>query len=133
VKVTAKRSHYEETKHHALLEKMNPCFGVELLKKLVTSEAYILYEVYAEDSFIGIFLAKLDKLIDGEIELVILHAAAVKAPAMPITSVLNPVFEAVAREHGIRSIRVHSDKKGLDKLLEENNFKFAEAIFRKVI
>ncbi len=129
----AVKSLYSDQNHLALLEKMDPCFGVDLLKKMLLHGAYDLYEVYADEEFVGIFLSKLDRLIDGEIELVILHAAAVDKPAIAMTNILNALFEKVAADRGLKSIRVHSDKKGLNKILEDNNFKFAEAIYRKVL
>lgn len=131
--VTAKRSDYDENKHLALLKKIDPCYGVALLIEKVTSKEFMIFEVYVNDQILGIFLAKVDSLIDNTREFVILNAAAVVDPEVPLTSVLNPVFSAVARQIGLRSIRVHSDKKGLDKLLEENNFIFMESIYRKVL
>lgn len=129
----AQRRPYDEHRHLVLFQKLNLEYGLDLLIEKVKTGTFLIYEVTADNVFVGIFTAKLDRLIDNTPELVILHAAAVADIERPMTSILNPLFESVARENGIKSIRVHSDKKGLDKILEDNNFKFTECIYRKVL
>ena len=131
--VTASRKAYDEEKHRALLEKINPAVGVDTLAGLVQRGLIFLFEVHADGALLGVFLARIDTLLNGEKEFVIVHASAVIKPPIPMTTVLNPVFDKVARDHGLGAVRVHSDKKGLDRILEENGYQFQESVYRKVL
>jgi hypothetical protein len=131
--VTASRKPFNEENHRALLEKINPAVGVETLIGLLHRERITLFEVHADGLLLGIFLARVDTLWNGEKELVIMHASAVIKPPFPMTSVLNPLFDQVARDHGLKAIRVHSDKKGLDRIMEENGYIYQEAVYRKAL
>lgn len=131
--VTASKKAWDEEQHHALLQKVNPAVGVDTLAGLVQRGLISLFEVHADGVLLGIFISRTDRLFNGDSELVIMHAAAVQRPPFPMTSILNPVFDQVAKDHGLRAVRVHSDKKGLDKLLEAHGYEFQEAVYRKVI
>lgn len=133
MKVTASQKAYEEEKHRALLEKLDPVVGVDCLAGRVQRDLITLFEVHADDLLLGIFLARVDTLLNGDRELVILHASAVVKPSVPMTSVLNPLFDQVARDQGLKSVRIHSDKKGLDRIMEQSGYKFQEAIYRKAL
>ena len=133
MKVTASKKAYDPEKHRALLEKINPVVGVDCLSGQVQRGLITLFEVHADDLILGIFLARVDTLLNGDKELVIIHASAVVKPPVPMTSVLNPLFDQVARDREIKSIRIHSDKKGLDKIMENSGYEFQEAVYRKVI
>jgi hypothetical protein len=50
-----------------------------------------------------------------------------------LTSVLPEILEALARSVNINTIRIHSERKGMDKLLDKNGYKFQENIFIKRI
>lgn len=52
---------------------------------------------------------------------------------IPLMSVLDPVFDNLARTANIRSIRIHSEHKGIGKMLEKHNYNFLETIFIKRI
>ncbi len=82
---------------------------------------------------LGIFFARVDTLYTGEKELVILFGVAEKNIKQPLTSVLNPVFDELAKKVNIKTIRIHSERKGIDRLLEKNGYKFQETIFIKRI
>lgn len=131
--ITATKTAYTEEKHRVLLNRINPTVGVDCLAGSIQRDLITLFEVHADGLLLGIFLSRIDHLITGEKELVIIHAAAAEKPPIAITKVLNALFDQVARDHGLGSIRIHSDKKGLDRIMKRNNFEFQEAIYRKAI
>jgi len=131
--VTASKTAYDESKHLALLQRINPAVGVNLLLGRVQRGSITLFEVHADGFLLGIFLSRIERLVDGTDELVILHASAVIKPPMGLMSVCNPLFDQVAKDHGLKSVRVHSDKKGIDQILTESNYIFQEAVYRKAI
>lgn len=131
--VTATKTAYDETKHRALLDKVNPTVGVDLLIGRVQRDLISLFEVHADGLLLGIFISKVDALVNGSRELVVLHGSAVEKPAVGFMTILDPILTKVAQDHGLQSIRVHSDKKGIDRVLTDHNYAFQEAIYRKVI
>ncbi len=131
--VTARKTAYDDQKHRVLLEKIDPAVGVACLAGTVQRDLIMLFEVHADGLLLGIFLARIDRLIDGGRDLVICHAAAVDKPSIAMTRILNAIFDQVARDYGLNSVRIHSDKKGLDRIMEKNNYVFQEAVYRKVI
>ena len=131
--VTATKTAYDEIKHRALLERINPSVGVDLLIGRVQRGTITLFEVHADGLLLGIFISKIDRLIDGTQELVVLHGSVVKNPKVGFMKICDQIFSQVARDHGLQSVRVHSDKKGIDRELSKHNYAFQEAIYRKVI
>ena len=129
--VTATKTAYDAEKHHALFQRINPAVGVDLLIGQVQRDLITLFEVHADGLLLGVFLSRIERLIDGTQELVILHASAVVKPPMGLMSICNPLFDQVAKDHGLKSIRVHSDKKGIDQILNECNYVFQETVYRK--
>lgn len=129
--VTANKTAFIEDKHLVLFKKINPFVGIDCLIQQVKEEKIFLYEVTADDLLLGIFLARIETLLNGDLEFVVIHASSIIKPPVPLTSILNPIFDKIANDNRIKSIRVHSDKKGLDHLLEENNYSFLESIYRK--
>lgn len=87
--VTASIAAYNDQKHRALLDRINPAVGVECLAEQLKAARFTLYEVHADGFFLGIFVCNVDRLMDGSSELVIRHAAAVTDPPRPMTSILN--------------------------------------------
>jgi hypothetical protein len=114
-----------------LLEKLDPQVGIEALKKRIAEKTIFLYDVLFDSKRLGIFIARIDTLYDGEKELVIMHAVSDFEIEHPLTSVLNPVFDSLAKELGIKSVRIHSERRGIDKLLEDSGYKFIENVFQK--
>jgi len=116
-----------------LLEKVNPVIGVETLRVMIEQGQLGLYEVACDNKPIGIFVTQLDLLKDGTRELVILHAVACDKPEIHLTSVLGKVFNDLAKSLNMKSIRIHSSKRGLDKLIESEGYEFLETVFFKKV
>lgn len=120
-----------DTSVDPLLEKINPLVGVQALKAQIASGEIFLYGVFFDNKRLGIFIARIDVLLNGEKELVIMHASSDFEIERPLTSVLNPVFDGLANELKIKSVRIHSEHRGIDKLLEDSGYKFIESVFQK--
>ena len=82
---------------------------------------------------LGIFFARIDTLYNGEKELVIMFAVSEEKIEIPLTSVLNPVFDELAKVASIKTIRMHSQHRGIDKMLGKNGYNFSETIYIKRI
>lgn len=125
-------------KHLALLKKLDLEVSLESLVRNILNRNLLLYEVYGyEDGkevvFVGIFLARVDTLFDGKREMVITHAAAIDKTEIPMCSIICPIFEKLVLDENVRSIRVHTHKKGIEKFLEDNGYMFVESIYKKRI
>lgn len=115
----------------ALFEKLNPDYGIEQLKILIGQNRVNLFEVLADGVRVGIFVVRIEKQINGDDQLVIMHVVAAHKTSLKFTGILGPIFDEIARKKRIRSIRIHSQTRGLDKISEQNGYKFQEAIFVK--
>lgn len=131
--VRAIQAPYAEDKHLALLKQLDPIIGLKCLTDNIRNGNITLYEVMVDGFLVGLFMARVETLINGEKELVIFYAVAVSKPTVAMTSILNPLFDKIATDKSIKTIRVHSEKKGLDKILEANGYEFLETVYRKVI
>lgn len=121
-----------------LIKRLGESFHADALKKQVDEKRITLYEVVEGEGegriSLGIFFLRVDTLITGRRELVVMHGISeVPIKGAPLSSVLGPFFDEIARCNGIQSVRIHSSRKGLDPLLEESGYEFIETVFRKTI
>lgn len=114
-------------------EKLKPIGGVEPLKKQVANNSLILFAVSANDIFVGCFFVRVEVLLNGESEFVVVHGIAANETPVPFTSLLNPIFDKIASDSGIKTIRIHSDQKGIDRIAEANGYVEIERVFRKTL
>lgn len=131
--VEAVRSPFDAGKHAVLLKKLPFVVGVDDLAGLVQRGLISLFEVYADDKLLGIILGKVDRLWDGSFELAVLLGAAVDKPPIPFTRHLRPLLDQLAHDQGCKSIRIHSDQRGVSWIIEKNNYRFLETVYRKVL
>jgi len=124
-----KKSWDEDTTR--LMGKIDLAVPMESIKGGVDRGEISLYEMKADGLSIGIFLVRIEQLWGGIPELAILYGAAESKIKVPFTSLAAPFIEQIAREAGVKSIRIHSERKGLDAIAEENGYKFLESVFRK--
>lgn len=116
-----------------LMQKVNPAVGVDALRENVQKGNITLYEVKGDGLTLGVFLVRVERLHNDTKQLVILHAAAEQKIAVPFSSVLSPVFDEIARQSGLTSIRIHSEHRGLDAIIQERGYRFQESVFVKDI
>jgi hypothetical protein len=116
-----------------LVIELDPIVGVEALKLNVGNGTITAYEVFFDENSIGFFLARGETLWNGAKELVILHAVSEVKGRTPLSSLLSVFLPRLAKDQGYASIRIHSERRGLDAVLEETGFKFQETVFVKKV
>ncbi len=99
------------------------------IKTAAESGRVTILQVFFERILIGYLVAKIDTLFDGTKELAVFRALAVVKGKNPIAHVVSHGLREYARRLGLDSVRVHSDVRGLDALLEEAGYEFQENIF----
>lgn len=114
-----------------LIQQVNPIYGIEALRRNVATGLLSIFEIASDNKRIAILVTRVDTLLNGNRELVIMHAAGNFENSNNLVSILNPVFDTLARMHKVKIIRVHTQRKGMDALLEENGYHFCENIYKK--
>jgi hypothetical protein len=114
-----------------LIQRLNPIYGIEALRRNVATGFLSIFEIVTEGRRIAILVTRVDTLLNGNQELVIMHAVGNFETSQNLVSILNPVFDTLARMHKVKIIRVHTQRKGMDALLEENGYNFCESVYKK--
>lgn len=118
-----------------LIKRLGESFHADALKKQVDEKRITLYEVVEGEGegriSLGIFFLRVDTLMTGRRELVVMHGISEVPAKTHLSSVLGPFFDEIARSNSIQSVRIHSSRKGLDPLLEASGYEFIETVFRK--
>ncbi len=118
---------------NVLAGRLNPAYGLVTLQELVERGEVQMYEVIIQETRLGVIITRIDAGYDGTRELVVMHAVSEIKTAQPLTSVLAPVFEKIAKIARADKVRIHSDRRGIDKLLEDNGYSFSETVFIKEV
>lgn len=116
-----------------LLDECRPMFGVEALKEKIEAGEVTAFETFVDELSVGFFLVRVDVLIDGRYELVLLHAVSEYKGKTPIAHILGVLLPNIAKEYGIKKVRVHSQMRKLDDFLERGGFQFQESVFVKEV
>jgi len=120
-----------------LIKRLGESFHADALKKQVDEKRVTLYEVVEGEGegkiSLGIFFLRVDTLITGRRELVVMHGISEVPAKTHLSSVLGPFFDEIARSNDIQSVRIHSSRKGLDPLLEASGYEFIENVYRKTL
>lgn len=114
-----------------LIEKLQPDCGITALKKHIENGMLSVYEITREEKRLAILITRIDTLLDDSQELVIMHAIGSFGTVKNLVSILGPAFDELAKLHQVKAVRVHTDRRGMDKLLEDNGYKYQESIFKK--
>ena len=120
-----------DAKVEELIKQLNPVYGIEALKKNVETGLLSIFELIREGKRFAILVTRVDTVLNGNRELVIMHAVGDFENSNNLVSILNPVFDTLAVMHKVKIIRVHTQRKGMDALLEENGYEFYENVYKK--
>jgi len=116
-----------------LLTALDPVLGVEVIKRLMQEKKILAHEVVCNGYSVGFYLFSVDELANGDRELVIRHAISdVKGPK-PLIHILSQIFPGVGLQLKCKRVRIHSETRKMDDLLEAGNYRFMESIFIKDI
>jgi len=114
-----------------MLDLLKPALPVKTIRELCETDRLWIYEVFFDKLSIGYFLTRDETLFDGTKELVITHCMTKVKGRTPLSSVLGCIIPNLAKERGFSSIRIHSERRGMDTILEHQGFTFFETVFTK--
>lgn len=103
----------------------------EPIKSAAIDGKLTILQVFWEKVLIGYLVAREDVLFGGKKELAVIRAMACVKGKNPIAHVLAHGLSRFALSHGFDSVRIHSDRRGMDAFLEEAGFEFQESVFTK--
>jgi len=110
------------------LERIKPVVGIEILKEHIKKGDIYVYGIYANEICVGFIFSRIDRNYDQEEELVIMYSVSLVKSDVKLTRILSPLYDQIANG---RRIRIHSERRGHDKLLEQHGYKFFESVFIK--
>ena len=116
-----------------LLTQLDPVIPVSKIKEHVLAGTVLAFEVVAEEISVGFFLVRIEKLYNDDLELVVLHAMSEVKGHTPLSHIVSVMLPDMAKNYGAKSIRIHSEMRKMDCLLEREGFKFQESIFSKKV
>lgn len=116
-----------------LLTALDPWLGVETTKRLIEEKRIVAHEVILNGYSVGFYIFRVDILENDSKELVIMHAISdVKGPK-PLIHILNNIFSGVGQQLNCNRVRIHSETRKMDDLLEAGGYRFMESVFVKDI
>lgn len=130
----ASKVKYDKDLHYPLIEKINPIYGLKVLINQLESENWILFDVTLNDGMVGIIICRIEKEINDTFELVILHVCSALHQEIPFIVIIEPLINDIAKKSKCKTIRVHSGKLSINKLIEkQTKFKYFETVYIKDI
>lgn len=108
-----------------------PQSDFEPIKTAASEGRLTVLQVFVEKILIGYLVAREDVVFGGKRELAVIRALACVKGKNPIAHVLAHGLSRFAESHGFDSVRIHSDRRGMDAFLEEAGFEFQESVFVK--
>lgn len=103
--------------------------GIADVKRQVKTGCASLFKVETPDRLVGFYVVRIDQLSAGD-ELVII-AAAGRLPGVDLIAVMLPTFEAQAVMSDCKSVRIHTNRRGMVKKIARRGYGFSEWVFRK--
>lgn len=107
--------------------------GLTWIENQIRSGGMLVFEVYENGGFIGIFTACVERELGEPSNLLIIHAVSVEEQPTPFIHTLFPVIHSLVKKSGLKSWTVRSLRRGMDKRLEQNGFTLKEKIYRRVV
>lgn len=103
----------------------------ESINQALASRQVVALEVVLDNLLIGYLVAFEDTLLNGKRELAIIRALSCVKGKSPLSHIISHGLGQFAKSLSVNSVRIHSERRGLDSLLEESGYKFKESIFIK--
>lgn len=107
---------------------LDPAMGVDGVKKNLKGGLIAFYGVYGNGKLVGFLLIRIDKHYSGVEEMVVMYSYAFFKTDPPFYNFLGPLYDEIANG---RRIRIHSERRAIDRVLERHGFKHAESVFIK--
>lgn len=96
----------------------------------VDSKICQLYKACVDGEVMGHAVCRIDSFMSGHRDLVIVIAYG-KYKNKPLSGLFMPIFEEIAKQHECNGIRVHSARKGAERLYKRIGFEVSEIVFYK--
>jgi len=112
-----------------LLATTNLAVPVNAVQERCAQDLLWIYEVFFDKLSIGYFLTRDETLFDGTKQLVITHCVTKVKGKTPLASILGLIIPNLARERGYSSVRIHSERRGMDHIIEQQGGVFFESVF----
>ena len=131
----AEKTEYIADRHDVLIDNIKADYGTDKLIEQIKKKNWTLYDVELNDTLVGAFVCRIETLINGENELVILHTVSKLKDKIPLFAILEPLIDKVAKNSGCKTIRVHSTQESVTRLIKKHtsNYILSETIFVKVL
>lgn len=115
------------------VRKLDPFCGVDAVRERVQSGHFQVFSIWFDREHLGVIFVRIDKRYDGAKELVLVYTVARDGISRPLTSYMGPVLDQIARNNGLPYIRIHSERRGIDRILEHSGYEFQESVFTKKV
>jgi len=100
--------------------------GLDGIKENIKAGKIAFYGVYGDKVLIGFLLIRIDVNYAGSEEMVVMYSQCLKKIDRPFFSFLGELYDQIANG---RRIRIHSERRAIDKVIEQQGFKFVEAVY----
>lgn len=107
--------------------------GLTWIENQIRCGAIMVFEVFENGGFVGIFTACVERELGEPSNLLIVHAVSVEPQPTPFISTLFPVINSLVEKSGLKSWTVRSQRPGMDARLKQHGFKFQESIYRRAV
>jgi hypothetical protein len=115
------------------LIQVNPTIGVESVKSAVQANRFKALEVFINDASIGFVIARIDTLVNGSRQFVVMHTLSDIKGRTPLVMIASVLLEQLAKKYVCDSVCCFSDRLGWDGVLKRAGYKYKESIFIKEV
>jgi len=117
----------------ALVERMQPRIGLEAIKNAVETNKFHAYEVYINKDSIGFLITRIDTLLDGTRQFVVVHTLSDVKGKTPLYGVAAVLVNALAKKNACTRICCFADRPAWDGVLSKAGYMFRESIYEKEV
>ncbi|MEI7850648.1 MAG: hypothetical protein WCH86_02335 [Kiritimatiellales bacterium] len=103
---------------------------LDWIERQIKANAITLFEVRDEWELIGILTARWVRNYNGERHLAFLHSVSFRSEdGFSLILMLEDAVKKIARDCGCSRIEIHSQRRGLSRIVERHGYEFQESIF----
>lgn len=124
-----RRAVWDEKTHAEVIRQCQTYEGLDYLRMHILNGDISLYEIFINESLLGVFLARVEKVLSGDLELVILNGRCYKGNKTGFTALCSPIFKLIAEQQAIKRIRLHSHSEGVNRIMEQTGWNKQETVY----
>lgn len=130
MQITCEKAVWDESRHAGLVRDCETYEGADYIRLHIVSGDVLLYEVVKADQLLGIFLARVDRMMNNADELVIIGVRSVSGQDPGFAAIGTECAKEIARMNNLTSIRIHSTNKAVARILGRIGWQEIERIHR---